>query len=407
MRKMTFGRFDYASFASFAAYAVATVAIPVALVQLTHDLGFALEDGGTGKAGWLSMTRSVAICLSLVVSGFVAGRWGNRRPLGISQLLIAAGMFACAVSPSFGFLLFALIIAGSGEGIVEGLGTPFVQLLHEKEPGRYMNFSHGFWSFGILFATPLFGFIICKGVSWRWILLFASVFALLPAALMLAPQRKRIYPERAERLSVRRIASQAKAIMRTPRFWLFFCAMIFAGGAEIGITFWCSSMVQLEFGGTVMQGGIATAVFAAGMLAGRTGFGFLLRQSHLKGLVIGSGILAALTVSFFPALARSELAWKLYAFYALLFVAGIGTAPHWPSIQTYAVEKMPQLDSTMVYVMLSCAGIPGSGIVTLLIGYLGKYENIGLVNAFYLIPACFTVMALLILSEKTKKQKLI
>ena len=97
---MIFGRYDYASFAMFAAYAAVTLAIPVVLVQLADELKFSLAEGGTGKAGWLSMTRNFAVTFALITSGFIAGRWGNRRPLGFAMTLITAGMFACSVSPA-------------------------------------------------------------------------------------------------------------------------------------------------------------------------------------------------------------------------------------------------------------------------------------------------------------------
>ena len=402
MKKMLFGRYDYAAFAMFAAYAAVTVAIPTVLPQLAEALGFPLEAGGTMKAGWLAMTRNLVICMSLVASGFIAGRWGNRRPLGVALMLVVAGMLACSVAPAYAVLLMALVVTGAGEGIVEGLGTPFVQGLHEKESGRYMNFSHGFWSFGVIAATLLFGWLVFRGVSWRVILALAAVFALVPMTLLLAPRREGAtrYPERAEKPSARRVAAQAGEIAREPRFWVFFCAMIFAGGAEIGITFWVPSMVKLMFGGTAMQGGAALAIFGAGMFAGRTGYGFVLHQRHLKGLVIATGCLAAIVCVFIPALARSDLPWKLHALYALLFVAGLGAAPHWPSIQTYAVEKMPHLDATMVFVMLSCAGVPGSGLMTLIIGWVGKPENLGLENALYIIPVCFAVMVTFMLAER-------
>ena len=415
-RKMVFGRYDFAMFGTFIAYAVGSLVVPVALVQVARDLGFTLDEGGTSRGGWLHMMRCVSICMTLALSGFMAGRWGNRKPLGVSVALIGAGLLLCAASPTYGVLLLALMIAGLGEGVVEALGTPFTQELHPEEPGRYVNFSHGFWSVGVLVSTVLFGWLLYAGMNWRVVLVLAAAFAIVPTLLLLAPEGKKKYPERPERVSVDRVLSQAKAICMVPRFWLYFAAMFLAGGGEFCLTFWCASFIQSAhyFQSSVMQGGVGTAIFASGMLAGRTGFGFLLRQHHLKKLMLAMGVLGMLVCLAVPNLAKGAWEIKLEVFYVILFVAGIATAPFWPSLQTHAVTRLPGLDMTMVYVMLSFAGVPGCGFFTLLMGYLGSEKEaflaageqvpfyaVGMANAFYIVPACFVViMALLLLDRK-------
>jgi Fucose permease len=232
------------------------------------------------------------------------------------------------------------------------------------------------------------------------------VFAFVPAALLLAPERRTVYPERKEKLSAARVAGQAIAIFRTRRFWIYFAAMFLAGGGEFCLTFWCASFIQVDLKASALAGGIGTAAFALGMFGGRTGFGFLMRQRHLKGLLIITGIAATLTSMLIPWIARramalaasgGDAAWAFPSLCATLFVAGVATAPFWPSIQTYAVERMPHLDSTMMFVLLSCAGIPGCGFFTLLLGYMGR--SVGLTASFYLVPACFAVMVALLLAD--------
>ncbi len=48
----------------------------------------------------------------------------------------------------------------------------------------------------------------------------------------------------------------------------------------------------------------------------------------------------------------------------------------------------------MLFILLSCAGVPGCGFFTWLMGYIGNQSG-GLTNAFYLVPACYLVLALL------------
>jgi hypothetical protein len=48
----------------------------------------------------------------------------------------------------------------------------------------------------------------------------------------------------------------------------------------------------------------------------------------------------------------------------------------------------------MLMILLACAGIPGCGVATWLMGYIG--DRSGLNHAFYLVPICYLILGLLI-----------
>jgi fucose permease len=85
----------------------------------------------------------------------------------------------------------------------------------------------------------------------------------------------------------------------------------------------------------------------------------------------------------------------LWLFFGLLFLAGVASAPFWPSVQSYCADCLPETDTTMLFILLSCAGIPGCGFFTWLMGYIGNQGG-GLGRAFYLVPACYLALAALI-----------
>lgn len=387
---MVFGRYDYAAFLVFLAYSSGSVVVPVALVTLARDLGFTLESGGMTAGGALHLGRTIPMVAAMVLCGFAAGRWGKRRTLGASVLLMALGLALCAVAPIYGILLFALMLAGLGEGTIEGLGTPFVADLHLEEPGRYINFSHAFWSVGVFFTVLLSGVLLSLGVSWRLLVGGVAALALVPTLMLLLPARKgHEYPEHPEPLSWKTVGGHTLDIARRPRFWLFFAAMFVAGGGEFCLTFWSASYIQLHFSGSAWAGGVGTACFAAGMIVGRTGAGYLVHQHHLRHLIVGSALVGAVVTLLFPVLTG------LWVFFGLLFVAGLATAPFWPSVQSYSADRLPEAETTMLYILLSCAGVPGCGFFTWLMGYIGDRTG-SLAEAFYLVPFCYAVLALLI-----------
>ena len=107
-RKMAFGRFDYAAFISFFSYASGSVVVPVVLVFLARDLGFSLEQGGLSAGGALHLGRTLTMVASMLVCGFLAGRWGKRRTLGWSVVLMGLAMGLCALAPSLRHIVSGL-----------------------------------------------------------------------------------------------------------------------------------------------------------------------------------------------------------------------------------------------------------------------------------------------------------
>jgi len=397
--RLRFGRYDYAAFCSFSAYAISSLAIPIVLVAMAKELGFPLDHGGMGSGGAIHLVRSIAMCVTLFLCAFAAAKWGNRRVVGFAVVLFGSAIFLCSRATGFAMVMPLVLVAGLGEGLIEGIGTPFVQDLHKEEPSRYVNFAHGFWSLGILVAVPLLGALLFWGMSWRNVLVVSSLFCIPSLLLLFLPEHRHPYPEKATAPSSSEVTNNAVAIFRRPRFWSYFAAMFLAGGGEYCLTFWCASFIQLNFSGSALAGGIGTAAFSLGMFLGRTGVGAFVHQHQLKRALVAFGVSATLISLLIPPFALHydflPHGAVLPVLYVLLFISGLGTAPFWPSIQSFAADRMPQLDSTMIFVILSCAGTPGAGFFTWLMGFTG--DLVGLPLSFLLVPACFASMTAFIL----------
>ncbi|HPY90732.1 MAG TPA: hypothetical protein PLT23_08395, partial [Lentisphaeria bacterium] len=106
---------------SFACYAGCSVIIPLSLVQLARDLDFALESGGMAAGGFLQGVRSVAMVIAMAGCGFAAGRFGMRKLMGAAMIFMGAGIALTAFSPNYLCLLPLLMLAGLGEGLIEGI----------------------------------------------------------------------------------------------------------------------------------------------------------------------------------------------------------------------------------------------------------------------------------------------
>lgn len=388
MGKFTFGRYDWGASLSLASYAGCSIVIPMCLVPIALELDFPLQDGGMGKGGALQIARSASMMIAMLLCGFAAARWGKRKTLGVSLLIMGAGLAACSFSPWYGVLFVALLVAGLGEGVVEGLATPLVQDIHPDQPGRYLNVVHAFWSVGVVTVVLAAGALLQAGVGWRTIVGVVGALAVVPALFFLLPDRSAANPDRhREKTSWRGVARATRGIVVHRRFWLYFAMMFFAGGAEFCLTFWCASFIRIAYDGTAWAAGLGTAAFSAGMFCGRIGSALWVGQRHLQKLIAAMAALGIAVSLFLPYLS------SVSALYPLLFVAGVASGPFWPSIQSHGERRTPG-DMTMMMILFSCAGIPGCGFFTWFMGVLGDW--VGLRLSFLMIPACFAIVLALI-----------
>ncbi len=374
---------DYAVIAILLAYSASATITPICFVAIAREFSLSLSAGG-GIEG----VRSFLIFIMLFFSGFAAARFGKVRSLWAGSLMLALGFFAYSAAPSYRFILGATVCIGCGAGILEGLINPLVQDLHEGDSGRYMNITNAFWSVGVLSTVLVGGELLTRGVSWRPIIVFLG-FLSLGASVLLFVLRDR--QPRIRELDGKAVARSYVQCVRSRRFWVFASMMLLAGGVEGAFTFWSASYIQINFSAAPRMGGIGTACFAAGMMTMRFIGGFFVGQNRLRRLIILSASAGIVTGCAVPFVNSAAL------FFPVLFAAGATVACFWPSIQTYAVDRLG-LDSTTVFILLSCAGIPGFGAVSFLMGGIGAAA--GLTVSFFTVPVMLLLMLSVVFVER-------
>jgi fucose permease len=293
-----------------------------------------------------------------------------------------------------------MVFVGVGSGILEGLINPLVQETHPRDSGRYLNFVNAFWSIGVLSSVLLAGELLTRGVSWRILVAACGGLAIAAGVLFFLSARHENDQtdggRKAGMSSSRATFGAVRAILRRRRFWVFAAALFSGGAAEAAFTFWSASYIQLHYRTLARSGGIGTACFAGGMIAGRMLSGHYVHQKGLRNLILISalvGIVIGLSVF---------LVENLVGFFILLFLAGLSVACFWPSIQSYAADCL-RVDATMLLILLSCAGIPGFGAISWIMGIIA--DRAGIRVSFALIPVCFALLAATILVDATFERR--
>jgi len=371
-------RIDRAANASLFFYAVTAVSLPLCLVQITREMGFSLTQAGA--FGFISSLEQLVV---LILSGFIAVRFGKIRVLRAALLILAAGFLMFTRISSYSMAVGIILVIGVGSGFLEALLAPLVENLYPEDNGTKQNRLHSFWPIGVLVSTLTIGELLSRGVSWRWI--FAGIAVLVALVSLVYPSPKAVSLPRA-----RADFSHIGDILRQPKFWALGLALFFAGGAEGGFTYWLASYIQLNLGQLPRAGGIGTAAFALGMFAGRRSASLLANRMKLKTILTVSALLAIFTgLGFF-------LVNTLWGVYLSVFLAGLTIACFWPSLQIYAVRVLP-VDATLLMILMSCLGLLGYSSATLTMGALGDFS--GLRSSFIVVPVYLTFLLLLVLAE--------
>ena len=401
---LKFCRYDYAAFSAFTTYSLCSLVIPLLIVAMGKSLNFPLDDGGMAAGGVLHTVRSSFMLITLLLCGLVGAKFGKRISIGVSLLLCGCGIVACTFSTAYWMLIPCLIFAGLGEGVCEGLLTPFVQDLHPKSPERYVNFSHSFWSVGIVAAVVGVGGLLTLGASWRTVLFVSGMLTVGAGILFLwkeNPQKR--YPESGQALDLKLLYDQSLQIVKEPHFWLCSLAMFFGAGAEFGLTFWAAAFIELTFKTSTFVAGLGTGTIAAGMFLGRTYFGYIAKPGNLKKILLYSSTatipLTLLLAMMKPGIMPNGLLFPLL--FVLLFLCGIGISPYWPTMQVFGVNRLKNCDTTLLYIYFSAMGVPGCGIFSWLMGVAG--DIFGLAGTILVVPACLVIYAVIIYFECWKK----
>lgn len=353
-------------------YAANRVLIPLSLENIKTDLSLSYT-----QAGSFSFVGSALQFIIMIISIFMAARFGKIKVIKVAIFLITLGMLLFSGSKIFIIALLIFLIIASGEALLDAMLTPLVVDLYPNDKGSKQILLHAFWPIGIISISPIIGFLLSKDISWRYIFM---VFAIIVFLLIL------LYPS-SKNLRLNNSSNDLREmtkILKSFKFWLFSFAMIFTSVVEASFTYWLPSYVQNMFGTKAFEAAIAATFFALGMAIGRLFFSRLAKIINLLRLIIIASISLFVTVLLFNYFKN------LYVIYAVVFFVGLFIAPFWPALQSYAVEVI-KLDATIIMVFLSCVGIPGASFGVMMVALIA--DKYGFSKTFIFLPI-FVILAI-------------
>ena len=147
----------------------------VALSSIMSDLGITER-----SAQWLTTAFMLTMAVVIPVTGWLLDRLPTRRLFVMALTLFSLGTLACAVAPSFAFLVLGRVIQATGTAIMMPLlMTTIMQLVTREHRGRVMGNVSMVISVAPAVGPTLSG-VILQVATWRGIF-----WVVLPIALLM------------------------------------------------------------------------------------------------------------------------------------------------------------------------------------------------------------------------------
>jgi fucose permease len=91
----------------------------------------------------------------LGVAGWIASRWGSRRPVALGLGITAVGIAAVAFAPSLALLVPTACVIGAGFGIVDVAANAHGVAVEQQLGRPILSALHGAWSTGLLLGSGI------------------------------------------------------------------------------------------------------------------------------------------------------------------------------------------------------------------------------------------------------------
>jgi FHS family L-fucose permease-like MFS transporter len=337
----------------------------------------------------ISYALYIAYFVMSLPAGRIINRIGLRQGIIIGTLTAAVGCFAfypAAKSGQFGYLLFALMIVGSGFAILQVAANPYVILLGKRGNGAAkLSLAGGFNSLGTLLAPLLVGgfFFQLAGfteadtasMSKEEIIDSYTRFVQTPflglgllwmvlSLLFYFSKLPKITVSESEPI-VKQNTSIGDRVWKIPHVWKGALAIFAYVGVEVAIAQYIKMYApQLE-----------PHYWGLAMIGRFVGFFVLMKLSPRKMMVIMSAIaIILITIFLVVGLSANPTEGDLY----LLVALGAFNSVLWPSIFTMGIDGLGKLteEASALLIMMIIGGAVISylfeliGVVSPVVGFL-------------------------------------
>ncbi len=357
----------------------ATVSMTGALLpSIVADLG--LSDS---QAGLLVASPAAGYVVTALLAGALGDALGFRRVWLAGVVLGWLALLAVAFSPSFGWMLPAMVAVGLVSGAFDGVINPLIASLYGERSGGILNNVHLFFGMGATVTPFLISVGLRYGLGWRWYFGLLSVYVLALGIVILRAS----FPELPKHEEVGEPRSMAQ-VLRQPLVLLAALVLFLYVGAESSMFSWSALFVQRLRGVPVAAASLSVSLFGGCIMLGRLICGQIAERVGYKRLIVSGALLGAGGIAV--------LLWGPGAFSPWLGIAlaGLAYAGIFATIMAELTGRFPGHQGAVAGLLCSAGGL-GQIVFPWAVGLLA--EAAGLSVGMGLVLGISILMGLLYL----------
>ncbi len=285
--------------------------------------------------------------LSILGSGFIAGKYGNRNVLLLAGLIISGSVIGMSMIQDQIFLYPLYFTIGIAIGGIEiGANGAITDIYHENS-GKYLNLLAVFHGAGSMIAPWLMGIILGKGMPWQTVyrgsIIPILLFPLLFIFLKIITKGEKITKSKSDK--------KEKNLLFNTNLLLLALLIFLYVSSEISFSSWMVDYLYKVRSFSIQSASIMLTAFWGLVMLGRFIASFVVdRIGYMKSLIIT--VLLAI-VSF----SAGILPGKMFAY--LLPLTGLFFALIFPTVTALAAGLFPDNKSRVFSFLFFFAGLGG------------------------------------------------
>jgi fucose permease len=362
------------SYAGFIALGLPDTVLGVAWPSLRASFGLSQS-----ALGSVLMAGLCGYFLSGLASGSLLARLGPGGLLGASSALVAGGLIAYAVAPSWSWFFPVGAVLGLGSGAIDA-GLNSYAARHFSV--RHVNWLHACWGVGATIGPLVMTSAIARGFG------YSSGYVLLAAALgsvalaFLLTRRMWRESERGDTSSVPPISSRAtgnfRGTLRSSRVWLAVATFFVYTGLEATLGQWSFTLMREGRGLGVEAAGSWTAAYWGSLMLGRFALGFVVERTGPDRLLrlASAGVLTGV-IAF---ALSSGLPGRLG-----LLLSGLSLAPIFPTLMARTPARLGSALAEHAFGLQVSAGALAAALLPGVVGLIIAQAGLGAIGVSVII----------------------